>query len=197
MEYHCSRRKVCRMYMEIDIVTFVVEAKCQADRPSRSTGINPSKSQTCCSMSCILISEFNRIRQTQIMIKVCIINGKDMDVPVCEVTSDADYWFFLPVEWRDCMNSASYEYRKKSALRGTIFIPISILMSQKPRICRRHLNHVIFSLLPSRQWGLYDGTCQHLRRVDNAPFLVPSYCQSGLLQPMDLCHFPFWNFLLV
>ena len=34
--------------------------------------------------------------------------------------------FFFPVESKDCMKSASYDYRKISALRGEQFVPIGI-----------------------------------------------------------------------
>ena len=37
---------------------------------------------------------------------------------------------FLPAESKDCMNSASYEYRNMSARRGAQFVPIGI-----PTIC--------------------------------------------------------------
>ena len=37
---------------------------------------------------------------------------------------------FLPVESKDCMNSASYEYRKMSARRGAQFVPMGM-----PIIC--------------------------------------------------------------
>ena len=38
----------------------------------------------------------------------------------------------------------------------------------------------------NRWWGLIDWTCQNLPRGDKALVLVPSYCKSGLLQPLDL-----------
>ena len=37
---------------------------------------------------------------------------------------------FLPVESKDCMNSASYEYRNMSARRGAQFVPMGM-----PIIC--------------------------------------------------------------
>ena len=37
---------------------------------------------------------------------------------------------FLPVESKDCMHSASYEYRNKSARKGAQFLPMDI-----PIIC--------------------------------------------------------------
>ena len=37
---------------------------------------------------------------------------------------------FLPVESKDCMNSASYEYRNMSARRGEQFVPMGM-----PIIC--------------------------------------------------------------
>ena len=38
--------------------------------------------------------------------------------------------FFFPAESKDCMNSASYEYRNMSARRGAQFVPIGM-----PTIC--------------------------------------------------------------
>ena len=37
---------------------------------------------------------------------------------------------FLPAESKDCMNSASYEYRNMSARRGAQFVPLGM-----PIIC--------------------------------------------------------------
>ena len=34
--------------------------------------------------------------------------------------------FFFPVESKDCMKSASYEYRKMSARRGAQLVPIGM-----------------------------------------------------------------------
>ena len=36
---------------------------------------------------------------------------------------------FLPAESKDCMNSASYEYRNMSARRGAQFVPMGIVIS--------------------------------------------------------------------
>ena len=42
---------------------------------------------------------------------------------------------FLPVESKDCMNSASYEYRNMSARRGAQFVPMGM-----PIICWKNLS---------------------------------------------------------
>ena len=51
-----------------------------------------------------------------------------MDVFVCEV--DVKRYFFFPIESKNCMNSASYEYRNMSARRRAQFVPIGM-----PTIC--------------------------------------------------------------
>ena len=115
--YGSWNRHVCR------------KGKCAADRHSRSTGVNPSRKQRCCSPSW-LWSQAQRdtcdpdnsqslgywltIRHRCI----CMWSWTDM------------LFFFFPVESKDCMNSASYEYRNVSARRGAQFVPIGM-----PTIC--------------------------------------------------------------
>ena len=103
------------------------KGKFAADRHSRSTGVNPSRKQRCCSQSC-LWSQAQR-------------NTFDPDN-----SQSLGYWltirhrcicmwswtemliFFLS-SWEQrlyCMNSASYEYRNMSARRGAQFVPIGM-----------------------------------------------------------------------
>ena len=42
---------------------------------------------------------------------------------------------FWPAESKDCMNSASYEYRNMSASRGAQFVPMGM-----PTICWKNLS---------------------------------------------------------
>ena len=115
--YGSWNRHVCR------------KGKFAAARRSRSTGVNPSRKQRCCSLSC-LWSQAQRdtfdpdnsqslgywltIRHQCI----CIWSLTEMLI------------FFFPVESKDCMNSASYEFRNISARRGAQFVPIGM-----PTIC--------------------------------------------------------------
>ena len=99
--YESWNRHVCR------------KGKCAADRPFRSTGVTQSRKQRFCSPSCLL---------TQIILKrltirhwcICIWNWTEM------------LSFFFPVESKDCMNSASFEYRNMSTRRGAQFVPIGM-----------------------------------------------------------------------
>ena len=110
--YGSWNRHVCR------------KGKCAADRPFRSTGVNPSRKQRCCSLSCF----WSQVQR----------NTSDADK-----SQNLGYWLtirhrcimmwswtemltFFPVESKDCMKSASYEYRKMSARRGAQFVPIGM-----------------------------------------------------------------------
>ena len=46
-----QEQKVCDM--EVEYCHFCRKGKCAADRPSRSTGVNPNRKQRCCSPSCL------------------------------------------------------------------------------------------------------------------------------------------------
>ena len=52
---------------------------------------------------------------------------------------------FLPAESKDCMNSASYEYRNMSARRGAQFAPMGM-----PIICWKALTEKIMKMLSTR-----------------------------------------------
>ena len=101
--------------------------KCAADRHSRSTGVNPSRKQRYCSQSCLwsqaqrdtFYPDDSQSLGYWLTIRlrcICMWNWTEM--------------LFFPVESKDCMNSASYEYRNVSARRGAQFVPIGM-----PTIC--------------------------------------------------------------
>ena len=111
--YGSWNRHVCR------------KGKCAADRHSRSTGVNPSRKQRCCSPSC-LWSQAQRDTSDQ-------DNSQNLGYwltirhrYICIAKLNWDANFFFPVESKDCMNSASYEYRNMSARRGAQFVPIGM-----------------------------------------------------------------------
>ena len=100
------------------------KGKFAADRHSRSTGVNSSRKQRCCSPSCFL-------SQAQ----------RDTSDP--DNSQNLGYWLtirhrcicmwswtetlFFSFQLRaKTMNSASYEYRKMSARRGAQFVPMGM-----------------------------------------------------------------------
>ena len=146
--YGSWNRHVCR------------KGKCAADRPSRSTGVNPSRKQICCSPSCL----WSQAQQ---------------DTSEVDHSQNLDYWLaerhrciymwswteiptFFPAESKNCMNSASCEYRNMSVRRGAL--PVFAFIGM-PTICwktfpqkttkmfcarNKHVNDVIFSVLAVR-----------------------------------------------
>ena len=108
------------------------KGKCEADRHSRSTGVNPSRKQRCYSPSC-LWSQAQRDTSDP-------DNSQNLGYwltirhrCICEVEMRCT--FFFPVESKDCKNSVSYEYRNMSARRGAQFVPIWM-----PTICWKNLS---------------------------------------------------------
>ena len=106
--YGSWNRHVCR------------KGKFAADRHSRSTGVNPSRKQSCCSPSC-LWSQAQRDTSDP-------DNFQNLGywLTIRHVKLNWDAIFFFPVESKDCMNSASYEYINMSARRGAQFVPIGM-----------------------------------------------------------------------
>ena len=101
--------------------------KCEVDHPSQSTVVNLGKKQKWCSLW-FLNLKFSRIHLAQIIIEFWAVYGHYIiDVPVSEIEPRC---CFFSVESKDCMKSASYEYRKMSARRGTQFVPIRM-----PTVC--------------------------------------------------------------
>ena len=99
-----------------------------ADRSSRSTGVNPSRKQRCCSPSC-LWSQAQRDTSDQ-------DNSPNLGYwltlrhrCIC-MWSWTEMLTFFPVDSKDCMSSASYEYRNVSARRGAQYVSIGM-----PTIC--------------------------------------------------------------
>ena len=68
---------------------------------------------------------------------------------------------FLPIESKDCMNSASYEYRNMSARRGAQFVPMG--MPKKSRF------HAVYSIMTS--FMTLSHQCKHRNMVPpEAPY---------------------------
>ena len=119
MEYHYSGTKslwcgnwnhlVCRKW------------KCEVDHPSQSTVVNLSKKRKWCSLYIVSLISTSGLDNFQIMGCLWTIHHR------CTCKWD---WSFFPVERKDCMNSASYEYRKMSARRRAQFVPIGM-----PTVC--------------------------------------------------------------
>ena len=115
--YGSWNRHVCR------------KRKCAADRHSRSTGWNPSMKQRCCSPSC-LWSQAQRDTYDP-------FNSQSLGYwltirhrCICMWSWTEILIFFFPVESKDCMNSASYDYSNMSTRKGAQFVPIGM-----PSIC--------------------------------------------------------------
>ena len=127
--YGSWNRHVCR------------KGKCAADRPFRSTGVNPSRTQRCCSLS-YFWSQVQR------------------DTSDPDNSKNLGYWLTIRLRcicmwsWTEMltfsfqlraktMKSASYEYTKMSARRGAQFVPIGMPticwkpFPQRPRKCCR------------------------------------------------------------
>ena len=103
--------------------------KCAADRHSRSTGVNPSMKQRCCSESCLWSqAQRDTFGPDKFSKSWLLIDNTSSMYLYVKLNWDAN--FFFPVESKDCMNSASYEYRNMSARRGAQFVPIGM-----PIIC--------------------------------------------------------------
>ena len=107
-----------------------LERKCEVDHPHRSTRVNPTKKQKCCSPPCL----WSQVEVSLPDLGDCqsrVINREYVvDVPVCELRC-----CFLLVENRDSVNSAFYVYRKMSARNGgTRFV-----YNRMPSICWKPL----------------------------------------------------------
>ena len=107
------------------------KGKCAADRHSRSMGVNPSRKQRCCSPSCLWSqAQRDTFDPDNSQLKLLVIDWQYViDVSVCVVELRC-YFFFFPVESKNCMTSALYEYRNMLARRGAQFVPIGM-----PTIC--------------------------------------------------------------
>ena len=105
------------------------KGKYAADRHSRSTGVNQSKKQRCCSPSCL----WSQAQRDTFDPDISQSLGYWLTIRhryICMWSWTEMLIFFFPVESKDCMNSASYEYRNMSARRGAQFVPIGM-----PTIC--------------------------------------------------------------
>ena len=154
--YGSWNRHVCR------------KGKCAADRHSRSTGVNPSRKQRCCSPSC-LWSQAQRDTFDQdhshspgywLTIRhrcICMWSWTEM-------------LFFFPVESKYCMNSASYEYRNMSARRGAQFVPIGM-----PTISWKTFPPKTTKMLSTRNSKLYV-IQYYFIPINDTAFIDPEYC---------------------
>ena len=93
--------------MEIEIVTFVVKGSAKLTVPTDwQEQIQVGNRSV--ALSRVFDLKHRGIHLTEIILKVWVINGQNVvDVSICEV----ELRCFLPAESKDCMNSASYEYR--------------------------------------------------------------------------------------
>ena len=65
------------------------------------------------------------------------------------VKLNCDANFVFPVESKDCINSASYEYRNMSARKGAQFVPIEM-----PTICRKTFPLKTTKMLSTRNFSV-------------------------------------------
>ena len=91
------------------------QGKCAADRPSQSTGVNPSRRQRCCSPSC-LWSQAQRNNPDNSHNLGYWLTIRHRCICMWRWTEMLTFSFQLRAK---TMNSASYEYRNMSA-RGTL-----------------------------------------------------------------------------
>ena len=94
-----------------------------------------------------------------------------IDVPV-RLNRDAKCFF--PVESKDCMKSASYEYRKMSARRGAQFVPIGM-----PTVCWKTFPAKTTKILSTRnssilmmsssEYLLLESECSFTKYVSSYP----------------------------
>ena len=147
------------------------KGKCAADRHSRSTGVNPSRKQRCSSPSCLWSQaqrdtfEPDNSQSLGSWLTIC-------HQCIC-VKFIWDANFFFPVESKDCMNSASYEYRNMSARRGAQFVPIG-----KPTIRWKTFPPKTTKMLSSRKSFLNHSYTPHVSTQCNRfiPTILQNYC---------------------
>ena len=94
---------------------------------------------------------------------------------------------FLPVESKDCMNSASYEYRNMSARRGAQFVPMGMPIIMLGQMLKS-LNFSFSVLFFAFNFAYY---------TNKAPYNKSSR-QARIQWPWHLCflccHVAFWTF---
>ena len=113
--YGSWNRHVCR------------KGKCAANRHSRKTGVNPSRKQRCCSPSCLWSqAQWDTFDPDNSQSQGYWLTIRHRCICMWSWT---EMLFFL-VSSKDCMNSASFEYRNMSARREGQFLPIVM-----PTIC--------------------------------------------------------------
>ena len=110
--------------MEFEIVTFVVTGKCVAEHPSRSTGINP---EVLLFISSLIPSSAEYIWPRWLSKSGLLIGNMSLMYLYVKLNWDANFFFF-PDENKDCMNSASYEYRNMSTRGEAQFVPIGMVV---------------------------------------------------------------------
>ena len=110
--------------MEVETVTFVVKGSAQLTVPSdRQEPIQVGNRGV--SLCRVFYLKFSGIHLTQLFSKsgLLIDNTSSMYL---YVKLNWDAYFFFPIESKECMKSASYEYRKMSARIGAQFVPIGM-----------------------------------------------------------------------
>ena len=122
-----QERKFCNM--EIEIVTFIVKGNVKLTVPT-DWQEKIQVGSRCVALRRVSDLKLSGIHLTEIILEVCVLLMGKTSSMYLYVKLNWDANRFLPAESKDCMNSASYEYRNMSARRGAQFVPMGI-----PIIC--------------------------------------------------------------
>ena len=110
--------------------------KCEVDHPSQSTVVNLGKKQKLCSLWCL----WSQVQQdTSCPDNFRILGCLWTIHHRCTCKRDAKCFF--PVESKDCMKSASYEYRKMSA-NGNHRYKCLVLGHEEAYFVKEHLDSI-------------------------------------------------------
>ena len=128
MEYYSGKttQERKKSNVEIEMISFVINWIVKLTIP-QSTVVNLVKKQKWCSLWC----PWSQVQQdtSWSLFEFQVVYGQYIiDVSVVRLKRDAKCFF--PTESKYCMKSASYEYRKMSARRGTQFVSIGM-----PTVC--------------------------------------------------------------
>ena len=193
--YGSWNRHVCR------------KGKYTADRHSRSTRVNPSRKQRCCSPS----SLWSQPQRDTFDPDSSQNLGNWLTIRhrwICMWSWTEMLLFYLPVESKDCINSASYGYRNMSARRGAQFVPIGM-----PTICWKTFptkttkilltRNSSMLMMSSSEYLFFESECSltsikrsiwRLKHPVNSRhefiFQLFRSCQRSFLSPWEFCHSP-------
>ena len=159
--YGSWNRHVCR------------KGKFAADRPFRSTGVNPSRKHRCCSLSCIG-SQVQRDTSDP-------DNSQNLGYWLIIRHQCICMWSWTEVESKDCMKSASYEYRKMSARRGVQFVPIGM-----PTICWKTFPPKTTKMLSTRNSSMLKLTWKVINHWKQPYFSCEPISKTGYW--LGVCH---------